>query len=71
MLMIATNHTCENYLKIRIYRNLHTRLNINDIPQPDVHLLDGTHRSDEPVSKSMRKVCPGVPIVIYPQKYVY
>jgi hypothetical protein len=34
-------------------------------------VLDGTHRSDEPVSKSIRKAWPGVPIVISPMKYSY
>lgn len=27
----------------------------DNIQQPDEHLLDGTQRSDEPVSKSIRK----------------
>lgn len=35
------------------------------VPQV-VHADDGTQRSDEPVSKSMRNGCAGVPMVIVP-----
>ena len=31
-----------------------------------VQLLDGTHRSDEPVSKSIKNFCAGVPMEILP-----
>ena len=36
------------------------------LPQVERQRADGTHRSDEPVSKSMRKVCGGVPMLIVP-----
>ncbi len=44
---------------------------MNNIQHPDEHSLDGTHKSDDPVSKSIRKLCPGVPIVIVPMKYTF
>jgi hypothetical protein len=57
--------------KIKDNLYLHIQINIDSIPQADKHVLDGTHRSDEPVSKSIRKAWPGVPIVISPMKYSY
>ena len=41
-------------------------LNFDRLLQDDLHWLDGTHRSEEPVSKSIRKFCGGVPIEIIP-----
>jgi hypothetical protein len=69
MSTIVTMYTYENQLKIKDKLYLHIQINIDNIPQLDEHLLDGIHRSDEPVSKSIVKVWPGVPIEISPTKY--
>jgi hypothetical protein len=70
MSTILMMYTYANELKIKDKLYLHIQVNIDNIPQV-VHLLDGTHRSDEPVSKLIIKAWPGVPIVISPTKYVY
>ncbi len=38
----------------------------NYSPQVERQSMDGTHKSVEPVSKSITNVCPGVPIEIKP-----
>jgi hypothetical protein len=53
------------------YMHSYTITNSEILPQSEKQLIEGTHRSDESASKSMKNDCAGVPIEIVPTKYVY